>query len=354
MKKQFNVLFTLLLLPIFVFGKTIDLGKYTKQKEIKKAYLVNSDAGISVKNSYGNVYITTWNEDKIELNITIKVSGDNEKWVQKKIDEIDVSIEALKSLVSAETNIGNSRNGNYGKNSSFEINYTVKIPKNGGVKIKNNYGSIITEDLFAATNLNCDYGKIVLGRLYGNSNIISFDYCTKSTIEYVKNATINANYSGFSLNEFGSLTLNTDYTDCTLGTGTNLKYNSNYAKFDIGKIVNLEGDGDYLNIKVGHLSNNLQITTDYSKILVEEIDDIAKNININAQYTAIELAYHQDFAFNFDIDLKYANLKSDNQLEFTSKQEKNFSKSCEGFHKKNTTSKVSIRSEYGNVSLRQR
>jgi hypothetical protein len=354
MKKQSNLLLVLLLFPIIIFGKTIDLGKYTKQKEIKKAYLVNSDAGIAIKNSYGNVYITTWDEEKIELNILIKVSGDNEKWVLSKIDEIDVTIEALKSLVSAETTFGNSRSRNNGKNNSFEINYTVKIPKNGSVKVKNNYGSIITGDLFASTNLTCDYGKVTLGRLNGNSNSISFDYCTKSTIEYVKTATINADYSGFTLNEFGSVTIDSNYTDCILGNGTNLKYNCNYAKLNLSKIANIEGNGDYLNIKVDHLLNALQITTDYSKITVDQIDDNTKNININAKYTGVELTYDPNFVFNFDIDLKYANLKFDDDLEFTSKQEKNFSKSYEGFHKRNGANQLNIRSEYGNVSLRQR
>lgn len=354
MKRQFKLLFALLLLPIMVFGNNIDLGKFTKQKEIKKAYIVNSDAGISIKNSYGNVYVTTWEEDKIELSIMIKVSGDNEKWVLKKIEEIDVDIEALKSMVSAETIFGSSLKGNGSKNSSFEINYTVKIPKNGTVKVKNNFGSIITTDLFSNTNLSCDYGKILLGRLNGNSNQISFDYCTKSSIEYIKTGVISANYSGFTLQEFGSLTLNSDYTDCSLGNGTNLKYRSNYAKLNVGNITKLEGDGDYLNIKVNQVSNMLKINTEYSKIVVAEIDEKAKSIGINAAYTGIELAYHPNFAFNFDINLRYANLKDNGDLEFNSKQEKSFSKIYQGYYKKSGVNKVSIQSDYGNVSLLQR
>lgn len=354
MKKQFKLLFALLLFPIIVFGNNIDLGKFTKQKEIRKAYIVNSDAGISIKNSYGNVYVTTWDEDKIELNIIIKVSGDNEKWVLKKIDEIDVNIEALKSMVSAETTFGSAMKGNSSKNNSFEINYTIKIPKNGTVKIKNNYGSIITTDLFSSTNMSCDYGKITLGRLNGNSNAISFDYCTKSSIEYIKTGTISADYSGFTLKEFGNVTLNSDYTDCTIGDGANLKYSCNYTKLLVGNINNLDGDGDYLNVKVNQVSNALQISTAYSKIVIAQIDEKAKAISINAEYTAIELAYNPNFAFNFDINLKYANLKYNGDFEFNSKQEKSFSKIYQGYYKKSGVNKVSIQSEYGNVSLMQR
>jgi len=244
--------------------------------------------------------------------------------------------------------------GNNSKNNSFEINYTIKIPKNGSVKIKNNYGSIITTDLFSSTNLSCDYGKLTLGRLNGNSNLISFDYCNKSSIEYLKTATISANYSSFTLNDFTNLIINSDYTDCVLSNGKNLKYNCNYTKLNIGNVFNLEGDGDYLNIKVNQISNVLQINTEYSKIVVAEIDEKAKAINIDAEYTAIELSYHPNFAFNFDINLRYAKLKYNGDFEFNSKQEKSFSKIYEGYHKKSGVNKVSIQSDYGNVSLLQR
>jgi hypothetical protein len=353
MKNQCKLLLALLLLPIIVFANSIDLGKYTKQREIKKAYFVNPDAGISIKNSYGNVFVTTWDEDKIELIINIKVSGDNEKWVEKRIEDIDVSIEALKTMVTAETILTKSLYTFNGKNNSFEINYTVKIPKNGSVKIKNNYGSIITTDLYASTNLSCEYGKITLGKLNGNSNTISFDYCQKSSIEYVKNASISADYSGFTLAEFGKVNLKADYTDCSLGIGNELKYDCNYAKLNLGNISTIEGSGDYLNIRLKQLSNTLKIATDYSKITVDKIEAKANSVTIDSEYTAVELGFDADFAFNFDVNLRYANFKYDNDFEFNSKQEKTFSKSYQGYYKKSGVNKVTIQSDYGNVTMHQ-
>jgi hypothetical protein len=34
--------------------------------------------------------VTTWDEDKIELEVNIKVSGSNEGWVNQRINEIDI------------------------------------------------------------------------------------------------------------------------------------------------------------------------------------------------------------------------------------------------------------------------
>ena len=350
MKKQFKLLTILLFLPIIVFGNTDDLGKYTKQKEVKKAYFVNSDAGIDIRNSYGNVFVTTWDEDKIELNVIIKVSGDNEDWVTKRLDGINIDIEALKTLVTASTEISNS-NTNNNKNNSIEINYTLKIPKNSSVKINNKYGTIITTDLLGNANLTCKYGKVTLGKLNGNTNTIAIDYCSKSTINYIKNAKIHADYSGLTINECNIINLYSDYTDLTLLSGNELKYESNFGKLTVGSLKSLEGKGDYLSIRAEKISNNLNIETQYSKLKVGEIDASANAVFIDSEYTAVDLGYDPSYAFNFDVNVKYANFKYDKDFEFNSKQESAFVKSYQGFYRKSGENKVTIRSEYANVTL---
>jgi hypothetical protein len=352
MKKQFNTLIILLVLPFGMMANGLDLGKYTKQKSIKKAYIVNPDAGIDIKNSYGNVFVTTWGEDKIELDILIKVSGDNEDWVNKRLDGIDVDIEALKHLVTAVTRI--SKSGSTGKNNSIEINYTVKIPKNGAVKINNQYGSILTTDLFASTNLNCKYGKLTSAKLNGNSNIIDIEYCTKSTIDYVKNAVIKADYSGLTIGDYGKIGLNADYTDINFINGNELKYDCNYGKLNFGKINRIDGNGDYLSIHANDVAEQLKINTDYSKITVDELGAKINSVAVTSGYTTVDLSYNPNFAFDFDVNVKYASFYYSKDVEMNSKQESGFSKSYQGYNKKSGENKVIIHSQFGNVTLNKK
>ena len=158
MKKQFSIFIFLLLIPFFGYSSESDFN-YSKQKNINKAYYVNSNATLAIENSYGNISVTTWNQDKIELDISIKVSGDNENWVNQRINDIDIDIIALKGMVTAKTVFGNSSSKNQGRNNSFEINFTLKIPKNGSVKLNNKYGNISTSDIFADADIKCKYGK---------------------------------------------------------------------------------------------------------------------------------------------------------------------------------------------------
>ncbi len=68
-------------------------GKYTKEKTIKKEFDVNADALLKVSNSYGNLNLTSWDGNKIMIEVHIKTNGNNEEKVQKKLNEFTNSRE---------------------------------------------------------------------------------------------------------------------------------------------------------------------------------------------------------------------------------------------------------------------
>jgi hypothetical protein len=349
MQKQFKIVILLFLVPLLGFSN--DDFSYTKQKTISKAYLVNSDAGINIDNSYGSIFVTTWNEDKIEINVLIKVSGDSEKWVNQKIDAIDVSFMGLKNMVTAKTIFENNVSKNSGRNNNFQINYTIKIPKNGSVTLNNKYGNISTTDLFSTTDINCKYGKINLASLNGNSNSIQIGYCSKSTIDYLKNGSVISKYSGLKIDRLAKIDLISDYSEIEIGEGTDVKYNSKYGSIKIDNVNSLDANGNYLTIDIGSISNQLKLYTKYSNISIVAIQPKANNLVIVAGYTGITIGFQSNYFFDFDITARYGEVKYDNELTINSKEEVNYTKRIIGFYKKKAESKITVTSDYGNVKL---
>lgn len=349
MKKHYNLLILFLLIPFLGFSN--DDTFITKQKTIKKTYIVNSNAGIDVNNKYGNITVTTWDEDKIDLDITIKVNGPNENWVNERLNSINVDITALKGMVSAVTNLGSSTLKSKGSNNSFEINYVIKIPKNGSIKLINKYGNISVPNAASSTDINCKYGKVNLGRLNGASNQIEIAYCQSSSIDYIKTGNINARYSGLRITDSGNLNLDANYTDINLNEGQNIKYSCNYGTFKFQKINSLNGSGNYLTVIVGEVSSNFTFDTNYSKINIGTINDKAGNVSITSGYTDISVGYSQNYAFDFDISARYSNIKHDNSLDISVSEVKSNSKRISGFYKKKGQNKVNINSNYGNITL---
>lgn len=326
-------------------------GKYNKQKTIKKAVTVNANATLSVENKYGNVFVTTWNEDKIDIEVVVTISGDNEKWVNEKLASINVEFAGNSSSYSAKTIFESQKN--YGKRSSMEVNYTIKIPKKGNLKVNNQYGTIVTHELFGSADILCKYGKITLGKLNHTSNTIQIEYCSKSNIEGINNGNVIAKYSDLQINDYTVLDLTSSYTDVVLSKGTHLKYISKYGKLLIGNVSNITGSGDYLTIKINELNGSLNINTKYSNFSINSVSPAAKDLTINAGYTNIELNHTSNYLFDFDVATKYGNFKSEATLEYSSRIETNFNKSYKGFYKKSGVNKVTINSSYGNINLKQ-
>ena len=349
MKKHYKILILFILIPFMGFSN--DDTFISKQKSIKKTYIVNSNAGIDIDNKYGNISVSTWDEDKIDFDITIKVNGPNENWVNERLNSIDVDITALKSMVTAITKLGSSSLKSKGSNNSFEINYVIKIPKNGTVKLMNKYGNITVLSLEGASDIICKYGKVTVGKLNNTTNRFQIEYCQNSSIDYIKNGTVEARYSGLKINDSGNLNLDTNYTDLVVADGQNIKYDCNYGTLKFQKLNSFSGSGNYLTISIAEISNSVNIDANYSKINISTITSKANNVNITSGYTDVSLGYDTNYAFDFDIITKYGNIKSDNSLDISVNDSKNTSKRISGFNKKKGQNKISINSNYGNVAL---
>jgi hypothetical protein len=280
----------------------------------------------------------------------IRVSGDNEKWVNKRIDEITITFDALKNRISAQTIIENSNFFNNGNN-SFEINYTIKIPKNGSIKLNNKYGNISSTDITGNVDIVCKYGKINLEKLNGTINIIQLGYCPNSTIEFVNIAAIEAKYSGLKIGNGNKINLESSYTDVTVEDCKLVNYDSNYGKLKFQNVTVLNGSGNYLTISIGELLHNLKIETSYSKINIGTINEKANNVEIDSGYSDISVGFNSNYEFDFDISAKYAGIKYDKDLEISNIDEANNSKQIRGFYKKKGANALQIISRYGNISL---
>jgi Holliday junction resolvase-like predicted endonuclease len=184
MRTQSKFILFLLLIPTLLFATDGKFdGKYTKEKKINKEYNVNADAGLKVSNSYGNIDIVTWNENRTVIEVLIRTNGNNEENVQKRLDEITVDFTANSSLVTAKTLFKNKNKswswwGSKKKNVSVEVNYTIKIPITNSVDLNNNYGSISLNKLKGNAKISCDYGQIIIGELLADNNSLNFDYTT--------------------------------------------------------------------------------------------------------------------------------------------------------------------------------
>lgn len=359
MKQLSKILLVFLLIPLAVFANENPKfkGKYTKTKTLKKEYNVNANAGLMVDNSYGNVDIVTWNENRTVIEVVITTNGNDESKVEEKLRKINVEFSGSSNQVSAKTTFGDRKNSSWswwGKNNNvkMEVNYTIKLPIGNSVDLNNDYGGISINELNGNARIDCDYGQLNLGKLNAENNYLSFDYSKNSTIGYMRNGKINADYSSFVLEKVGELELNADYTKSEVQEANTIDYNNDYGKMVVGTVKDLIGRGDYIPLRLNTLTGSLNVNTDYGSVSIERVTSSAGDITIDSEYAGIKIGYDASYNFDFVIDLSYASFSGENGLEVLKQSKNNSRKSYSGYNgTKGSGNTVNINSEYGGVTL---
>ncbi len=350
----------LLLFPLLLAASDGNCyGKYSKEKTIKKEFSVDADAVLKVDNSYGNLNITSWNENRVVIEVHIKTAGNNEEKVLKKLNQISVDFEATNQLVSARTVFEKSRSNwgwNWGSNNDvhMQINYTIKVPIKNNVRLNNDYGSIILDRIDGHAKISCDYGRLEIGELRGRNNELNFDYTSKSTIEFMNSGTIKADYSDFTIEKAGDLIIKADYTNSTIRSMKNLDYSSDYGNITVESAENIQGNGSYITIKLGTVHGNVAINTDYGSVKIAKMAADAGNVKIHSDYTGIKIGYDPNYHFNFEINTSYAGVRGIDDFELNISQVKNTSKYYKGYYGNETSPNfIDLSSDYGGITLYQ-
>ncbi|NMH29173.1 hypothetical protein [Flavobacterium silvaticum] len=345
MKLLFKILFIGVLVPQLLNANG-DPGRYSKQKQIAKAFVVNPDAVTQIETKYGNIYVTTWNEDKIQLDISIKVSGDDEKWVTEKLNSIDVDIKALKNLVSAETKFGTTR---VIKGTSwFEINYTLHVPTQGGLKLQQKFGNIILPDLSATTKIELEFGNFESGNLTGPTDL-SLKYSDKAFIKSVRTCNLEAKYSKLTVESYDALKIDSGYSDIVAINGTNVKFNGNYGSISCENVEALAVDGNYLKINVGAMTGSCRIASDYSKIKISALKNDWGALAIDGNYSNSDIGFTPNRGFILQAEGNYSRFNLDDIPNIPAKKTGNHV-SYNGSYKDGNAA-IRVNGNYGSVKF---
>ena len=354
----YKLVIALLILPLSVNANDKNWkGKHTKEKTIHKEFDVNSNATLRVDNSYGDLDITTWDQNRIVIDVTITTYGNNEEKVQKKLDAIDVVFSGSSDMVSAKTQFNKGKKSwwNWGNNNvNMKINYVIKMPESNNVDLSNDYGAINLDKLTGHAKISCDYGRITTQELMAEDNYLNFDYTNNSYFEYIKSGKTNADYSSYTVGTTEDLSVNADYTKSNVEIAEDVNYNCDYGSLTVGKANNVSGDGDYLSLRLGEIYKDVNVKADYGSMKIEKMTANAGNVTVNSDYMKITIGYDAAYNFEFELDLEYAGFKGKDDLEITKQKIQSSDKYYFGYHgSSNASSKINISADYGSVTFKK-
>ncbi|MGV3459339.1 MAG: hypothetical protein ACO1N9_02675 [Flavobacterium sp.] len=339
------LLLALLLLPYGVWANGVD-GKFKKEKTIRKAYNVSGDILMDVKHEYGMITVTTWDQNRAEIDVLVRVTGNDEREVSRKFDNIGVDFKTTNSAIYARSSVGRGNSDNL----TIEVNFIVKMPKSGRVRLQNEYGHIRLSEIDGPSTIICKYGQVNIDALNSNSNVVNIEYSGGCRIGYMNGGSIDISYSDITLANAVKAIVNSEYSNVKVKNVSDLKYNCSYGEINVGGAGIVTGKGDYSTSRFEIIKKLANITVDYGHVNIANVESTVKNIAITCSYTSVDLGYPADYPFDFEVYLKH-NSMSGPGLKFTTSTEKDHNGYFKGYNKAGGVNKIFIKSEYAPVKF---
>ena len=109
MKKRINpfkgfMLLAFALSPLLSMAH--DGDNVEKKRTISKTYTVGPDDRLSVENSFGNVTVSTWDKNIIQVDVEIGVRASSDEKAQQMLDQISVTDHQGGQEIEFKTDIG--------------------------------------------------------------------------------------------------------------------------------------------------------------------------------------------------------------------------------------------------------
>ena len=293
--------------------------EFVKKKTVNKSYNVSSSDKLNIQNSFGSVEVKTWDRNEIKVDVDIEVSANTEALAQKLLDRISVNDDKNGKEISFETKMEDIKNSKDDK-SSMEINYSISMPANNPLTIKNEFGSTTVPDFRGEVDLTSKFGSLTTGNLaniknihveFGKANLanissapvtikfskaiisklsgnikMNLEFCSSIKLNLDNNLTsldLKASYSTVNLKPLGSLSAayNISTSFGSFKNRSDVKFSSDENEGDHGPKFDFEYSG-----KSGNGNIPVKVKNSFGKVILgEATDDDFKDKNKETQTT---------------------------------------------------------------------
>jgi hypothetical protein len=278
-----------------------------KKRSISKTYNVGPDDRLSIENSFGNVTVTTWDKNEIQIDIEIGVHASSEEKAQKMMDLISVKDNQGGHEISFKTDIGHmSGKDNWNKNEDtrkFYVDYKIIMPSKNPLRIENSFGKTNIPDFDGSASITSKFGELTTGRL-PNATLVHVEF-GKADIGRLNNADVVLKFNG----------------------------NSNIAG----------------------ISGNSKVDVQFCSKVNIAVENALSSFSLFQSYSTINLRVSNNLSAQFDV---YTNFGSfNNRTEFNINEDKDDESSGPKFDKTyngkagSGAAKIKIKSSFGTVRL---
>jgi hypothetical protein len=296
--KQSIILLTYLIIyflnPFSLSAEGAKSKTITDSKTISKSFTVNPDAEFKLLSRESDVTINTWNQNKVEVKVTLTVEAFEREELDKMLNEMQVSIIGSSTGVDVQSDMcfkqqittGNKTRIKTGtqtiKIKKYRFAYDIKVPRTNHINIKNSYGNLNLGEHIGRVNLSIYEGSVIGGRMAPSKGVISLKY-SDATLGEIKDLDLQGYESEITLGQTTSLNLNAKYSKVIAGKTTDVQLSAYESNITLGFTNQVTGQQNYGSLTIAE-SKKVTLTCYELKLQTGVVNDLTLN---NSKYSNI-------------------------------------------------------------------
>ena len=340
---------TAAIIPLFI---AVNVNAYHDDysRVIKKEYAVNPDAKLIIENKFGKVHCDNWDKNSISIEVTTTVEASNEDAAAKILDKIYIGINASVSQVEARTVFAE---GDFHGRNRIHVDYKITMPVTISLDLTNKFGDIYINELGGKGKIDLSYGNMEVNKLTNSDNLLNIKF-SKADIGSIQGAVLSLKYSDIRIDYAGSLRLDSKYSTIDASQVISISGNYEGGKLNMENSTAVDSKSRFSDLNITRITKSLNLDLQYGNCDVDEMPADFTSINVLNRYGNVSIGISKEASYSLDANLKYCNLDfPEEKANMTQKIVTNTTKSYKATVGKaaNPSSRVTIQSDYGNVSL---
>ena len=350
-KLVFEHLGTYLLVILLLCTTGIARADSEKRKSVNKSYKVSSSTYLQLSNSFGKMHVETWERNELKVDIEIVARASSDDRAQELLDRITIDIvdSNPSSSVSFSTSIGNNKSG---RNTSFEINYTVSMPATNRLNLKNSFGDVYLGDMTGNVEIDVQYGNLKAGKLTGDSEVKLAFGSGYSEIDVMDRGDLKVSYSKLGVEMIGNLDVNSSFSTFEAEKAGSIDLVAKYGEVEISEIDVLEADVNFSGFELGKVNKSLVLDIDYGGSLDIGVSKSAQLFDIESSFGPVNIELESGINASIEAYLSFCNLRYDeSKIEFSKIIKERTSSEYVGKIGTGAGTTIKIISKYGDVRI---
>ena len=296
----------------------VTFAQIVNKREKLACYAVSRGTVLEVENKYGNIHLSNWDKDSVDIKMQMVVTAKNKDKLQKTLNDIHFDFRKSNGFITLKTTVDIGTFGQlteelFKSNEDVEVNYYIKAPDYLSIKLENKFGNIYLEKVTGKADITLSHGDLKAKEIQGRLKL-NFSF-GDADINSLTTAYLDLSYAEVNIKEVSFVDIKSKSSDILIRKADKAVLDSRRGDIEFTEVGILSGKTTFADVEIGILKTELNLEMQYGDILIEKPSRNFSLINLNLKFSDVDLYFSNDVAFDFDmshrkVDFSYSKNKA--------------------------------------------